>query len=576
MKQMDRYIKPYMKRYSRQLSITILFGLATVLSGALLMFVSGYLISRAAERPETILLIYVPIVAVRTFGISKAVTRYIERLIGHDAVLKILSDMRVKLYDMLEPQALFVRSRFQVGDLLGTLADDIEHLQDVYIRTVFPTVLALVLFIASILPLTLFDWKFAIWIALCLSVILFVFPLCSLYLLRRKQIDYKKRRAHLYRQLTDAVFGLSDWLISGKQKFFLEQFTASSSKMNAIDKKMRYWSQYRAFLLQVVSGIILVSVAIWAGNKAGEGDIYPAYIAAFTLVVLPILEALVPVSAAVEKIPAYEESMQRIDDIRIQMPEQQEQGGVVAEEVNEGIIDIRRVSYRYPGEERLALQNISLTIPHGQKIAIIGKSGAGKTTLLQLLQGILSPLEGTVSIDGCAAQAYRDKIHERIAVLNQKPYLFATTVANNIRLGNPTATPEDIARVAEQVKLNDYLASLENGFDTHMEEAGQRFSGGERQRIALARILLKNAPIVILDEPTIGLDPKMERDLLRTMFNALQGRTIVWITHHLIGVENMDDILFMDQGRIIMRGTHKELLQTSSRYRNLYELDRPW
>ncbi|MED0671280.1 thiol reductant ABC exporter subunit CydC [Aneurinibacillus aneurinilyticus] len=576
MKQMDRYITPYMKRYSKQLSITILFGLATVLSGALLMFVSGYLISRAAERPETILLIYVPIVAVRTFGISKAVTRYIERLIGHDAVLKILSDMRVKLYDMLEPQALFVRSRFQVGDLLGTLADDIEHLQDVYIRTVFPTVLALVLFIASILSLTLFDWKFAIWVALCLGVILFVFPLCSLYLLRRKQIDYKKRRAHLYRQLTDAVFGLSDWLISGKQQFFLEQFTASSAKMNAIDKKMRYWSQYRAFLLQVVSGIILVSVAIWAGNKAGAGDIYPAYIAAFTLVVLPILEALVPVSAAVEKIPAYEESMQRIDDIRIQMPEQQEQGGVVAEEVNEGIIDIRQVSYRYPGEERLALQNISLTIPHGQKIAIIGKSGAGKTTLLQLLQGILSPLEGTVSINGCAAQAYRDKIHERIAVLNQKPYLFATTVANNIRLGDPTATPEDIARVAEQVKLNDYLASLENGFDTHMEEAGQRFSGGERQRIALARILLKNTPIVILDEPTIGLDPKTERDLLRTMFNALQGKTIIWITHHLIGVENMDDILFMDQGRIIMQGTHKELLQTSSRYRNLYELDRPW
>jgi ATP-binding cassette subfamily C protein CydC len=422
----------------------------------------------------------------------------------------------------------------------------------------------------------LFDWKFAIWVALCLGVILFVFPLCSLYLLRRKQIDYKKRRAHLYRQLTDAVFGLSDWLISGKQQFFLEQFTASSAKMNAIDKKMRYWSQYRAFLLQVVSGIILVSVAIWAGNKAGAGDIYPAYIAAFTLVVLPILEALVPVSAAVEKIPAYEESMQRIDDIRIQMPEQQEQGGVVAEEVNEGIIDIRQVSYRYPGEERLALQNISLTIPHGQKIAIIGKSGAGKTTLLQLLQGILSPLEGTVSINGCAAQAYRDKIHERIAVLNQKPYLFATTVANNIRLGDPTATPEDIARVAEQVKLNDYLASLENGFDTHMEEAGQRFSGGERQRIALARILLKNTPIVILDEPTIGLDPKTERDLLRTMFNALQGKTIIWITHHLIGVENMDDILFMDQGRIIMQGTHKELLQTSSRYRNLYELDRPW
>ena len=146
----------------------------------MLTFTSGYLISRAAQRPENILMIYVPVVLVRTFGISRAVTHYVERLAGHNAVLKILSHMSVKLYGILEPQALFIRSRFQTGDLLGTLADDIEHLQDVYIRTIFPTLTALSLFVSSVLSLAFFDWLFALWIALCLSIIVVVYPLLSL------------------------------------------------------------------------------------------------------------------------------------------------------------------------------------------------------------------------------------------------------------------------------------------------------------------------------------------------------------------------------------------------------------
>src|SRR5699024_2097450 len=207
------YIAPYMKKYKKAMTMTILLGVIAVLSGAMLTFTAGYLISRASTQPETILLLYIPIVLVRTFGLSRAVAHYIERLIGHNVVLKILADMRVQLYKMLEPQALFIRSRFQTGDLLGTLADDIEHLQDVYIRTIFPSVIGLCLFLYATIMLAVFDLKFAIWIGICLSVIVFVYPFYSLKKLKQHQIKIKAQRSQMYQNVTDAIFGLSDWMI---------------------------------------------------------------------------------------------------------------------------------------------------------------------------------------------------------------------------------------------------------------------------------------------------------------------------------------------------------------------------
>jgi len=568
------YITPYLKQYNRSIILAIFFGLLTVFGASMLTFTSGYLISRASQMPENILMIYVPVVLVRTFGISRAVTRYLERLTGHNAVLKILSQMRIKLYGILEPQALFIRSRFQTGDLLGTLSDDIEHLQDVYIRTIFPTLVALFLFVASIISLALFDWKFAIWIALCLSIIVFVYPLFSLFLLKKRQVEQKQKRSRLYQTLTDAIFGLGDWIISGQKERFLTQYAENSQASNKIDKKIRYWNQSRAFQLQMITGMILIFVGIWAGNQAQAGDIAPTYIAAFTLVTLPIIEGLIPISHAIERIPTYQESMKRLDHIEHYVPQatlRAEETAPVSPKAN---LEISDVYYRYENEQNDALQQISLLIPHGKKIAVLGKSGAGKSTLLQLLLGALSPTAGNIEINGHHPQNYGEDIFEMISVLNQKPYLFATSVKNNIRLGNQDASREEIEQVVKQVKLDDYILSLPMGLDTQMEETGQRFSGGERQRIALARILLKNTPIVILDEPTVGLDPQTERYLLDTIFSTLKDKTVIWVTHHLIGIEKTDQVLFVDKGRIVMNGSHQELLKTNERYQQLYLLDR--
>ncbi|WP_309147206.1 amino acid ABC transporter ATP-binding/permease protein [Paenibacillus illinoisensis] len=233
------------------------------------------------------------------------------------------------------------------------------------------------------------------------------------------------------------------------------------------------------------------------------------------------------------------------------------------------------VSYRYASEDAHAVQGVSLHLPQGKRLAILGRSGGGKSTLLKLIQGALLPSAGEVLINDQPIQTLGENVPDVIAVLNQNPHLFDTTVANNLRIGRPHATDEEIRRVAEQVGLSGLIESLPQEYNTPMLETGMRFSGGERQRIALARVLLRETPVVIFDEPTVGLDPVTERALMRTILDSMQGKTMIWVTHHLIGAEQMDEVIFMENGQIAMQGSHEQLLAREERYRRLVELDRP-
>lgn len=192
-----------------------------------------------------------------------------------------------------------------------------------------------------------------------------------------------------------------------------------------------------------------------------------------------------------------------------------------------------------------------------------------------MIQGVIQPTTGRVTYNGETSASFHAETSSIISVLNQTPHLFATTLRNNILLGVEEASDKELIKAIKSAQLEELVSSLPNGLDTFMEETGQRFSGGERQRVALARILLQKTPIVIMDEPNASLDPKTEKALLKTIFTTLEGKTMIWITHHLVGVEEMDEIIFMDQGEIVLRGSHQELLATSSRYQQLYALDHP-
>ncbi|PFR26263.1 thiol reductant ABC exporter subunit CydC [Bacillus cereus] len=571
---MNNWIGPYIKQNKGRMTLTLILGLLGVSSGAMLLFISGYLISKSSLHPENVMAVYVPIVATRAFSIGQAVFHYVERLVGHDVVLRILEKMRTKLYRIVEPQALFFRSRFQTGDVLCVLSEDIEHLQNLYLRTIFPSILALAVYSIFVVILGAFDWMFALIAGSMLAVIVFLLPFVSLFMMKQQHVRLKQGRNRLYQQLTDAVFGLSDWQASGRTTEFVKEYTEQNVQLVKIEKKMKRWHHIRDGIIHLIVGIVVISMIIWTGNQAGSGQIAPTVIAAFILMTLSITNALIPVSDAIDRIPSYVESAHRLHNV---------ESAIVAEERRETCeeeigfvpmnveIELNNVSYHYPESNELVLKDISLHIKAGKKIAILGRSGTGKSTLLKLLTGALNPVNGQVLLNG--KLAHTNLLSKYISVLNQKPHLFDTTIGNNVRIGRPEASDQDIWKALEQAQIASHIQSLPNGLQTKMHEMGKRFSGGERQRVAFARTLMQEAPIIVLDEPTIGLDPKTEVALLETMFAATKDKTVIWVTHHLMGIEHADETIFLDGGQIVMQGSHKQLLMSNEKYRKLYEMD---
>jgi ATP-binding cassette subfamily C protein CydC len=570
----EKWIIPYLKHYRGLFVLAILLGSLTILFGGGLMFTSGYLITKASTRPESILMVYVPIVGVRTFGIGRAVLSYVERLTGHQFVLKILSDMRARLYKVLEPQAVFLRSRFLTGDILGILADDIENLQNFYLKTLFPSVVSLVIYAVIIICAGLFSISFAILLAVMIGLLIFVGPILSFIYMKAKNESLKQGRHQLYQQFTDAVFGISDWIFSGRYLNFIQRYESEQQKLLEVETKIHSYVNWRSVFNQIVLGMIVIMSIYWAEGMTVSGKIPGTFIAAFGLVMMSLLESFLPISEAVSEGSAYQDSIRRLESMEgDQVQKWKETVENEQFDFSEVTIECKHLSFQYANHP-LLINDFSLKAAQGEKIAILGPSGTGKSTLLKMIQGALEPTVGEILLNGKRPHNIQLSIPKMLSVLNQKAYLFHTSVLNNIRLGNPEASDEEVYEAAKQVGMHDQIKGLPNGYATNMKETGQRFSGGERQRIALARILLQKTPVVIMDEPTVGLDPITENKLLNTIFNTLKGKTIIWVTHHLAGMDKMDRIIFMDQGKITMSGSHQRLLG-EERYRRLYELDHP-
>lgn len=577
----EGWIMPYLRAYALRFAAIVALGALTVLAAGMLTFTSGFLISKSALRPENILMVYVPIVGVRTFGIARSVLRYVERLSAHDAVLRVLSKMRVRLYGRLEPQALQLRSRYRTGDLLGLMSDDVEKLQDVYVRSIFPGVTALLTYAIVISALGWFDWTFALLTALYLLVLVAVVPFVSLRITRRNQIGLKRAQSALYARLTDAVLGLGDWTISGRGGEFAAAYEQGEREAAVYERRLSAWTRRRALITQMSVGLLVLIVAVWSAGQLADRSIPATLLAAFVLVVIPLSDAFTPMADAVNRIPSYTESLNRLN--ALDDPANADNPSIpavpaeaTARMAHDAHILLRGAEFRYAGSVESAVRELNLDIPQGKRVAIIGRSGSGKSTLLKLIQGVYPTSGGKLTFNGLSAHLLGEQMPKIVSVLNQSPHLFDTTILNNIRLGREDASDEEVREAARRARLGELIDTLPQGYATPMHEAGGRFSGGERQRVALARVLLQDTPVLLLDEPTVGLDARTEAALLHTLLAETEGKTLIWATHHLVAAEQMDEILFMDEGRIVLRGTHAELMASSERYRNLYRLDRPW
>ena len=570
-------IRTEIKKNKSMMILVVVLGILSTVSGAALMYVSGFLISKSSLRIGNILMLQVPTVLTRTFSLSQSTFAYLQRLTSHNLVLGIIEKMRSRVYKILEPHALKLKKEYKSGDLLGLIAEDIEHLQNIYLKTIFPSIVSLVLYVIFVTLMFGYDMSYAILATLFGLFIIFIVPFASLTFTRRNFQVMKEAKYDLYKNFTSAIFGISDWISSNRVNDFMNEYQEKETRLLKKETKIKIFVHFRENLVNFIAGLTVFYMIYSCWNMTLNDSIENVYIASFCMMALSVMSVSVMTSESVAHIPGYEVSIKRVkdfyaneqDDVDIDKALQNKEGNV---------IDIENVTFAYENGKNV-LDNISLSIKKGEKVAILGRSGVGKSTLVKLLTGTYTDYTGSISVLGKVPT--EKMLGTKISLLNQKPYLFDMTIRENLKLAlldkKEEVTDDEInSKIEESLEksqLTRLISELPEGINTNVFETGSRFSGGERQRIAFARTLIQNNELLLLDEPTVGLDPKTEHELLKTIFETNRDKTIVWITHHLNSIKYMDRIIFIKDGKVEMNGTHEELYQTNKKYRKLYDMD---
>lgn len=580
----DTWVKPFFKQYRRALLLALALGVATFVFAAALMFTSGYLIS-GAPLVASVLVLNVPLGLVRLFGVGKPILNYFERLASHDWVLRMTSSLRLRLYRSVEGEAMAFRSKRSTGDVLGLLAQDVGHIQNLYLRTLFPLIVGGILYVALVVGAGVLSLGLGLALLVLAGLAAIAAPLVSVLANAAREARRKQQRARLYDRLSDNVLGVADWVFAQRGGDYLAVHEEAERLLRAEQRRIERFDRARDLVLQLAFGAIVVVLLAWAGTRfGGLPDGGANWVAAFALGFFPLIEVFAPLPAAAQEAGAYRDSIERLNDL----PEPGDggapepaadtaaAGAALRPPVPRGALDIRLAGVRfgYEGSGEEVLRGIDLEIPFGQKVAVLGRSGAGKSTLAGLIRGDLAPQQGEATLGGVPCAAFGDGMARYLGVIQQRTYLFNATLLDNLRIGNPAATEDEVREALARVGLETLLERLPQGLLTMVDEAGMRFSGGERHRIALARVLLQGAPVVLLDEPFAALDPLTEQALLDTLLKVFADRTLILITHHLQGASRLDRVVFLADGGVSLDGAPADLERESAYYRRLLALDR--
>ena len=565
------WLKDLVKPFRKKAVLALALGVASACCGALLMFVSGYLICRTAWPETTLFMVMVPIAFVQLFGIGRPITHYFERLVSHDWIFRVTSRLRKELFQAAERIAGDPSNPKSSGDYLEMLAEDIGHLQNLYLRVAFPAIIALVMLVCAFVFSSVFD------IALGLAVLgigiiaAIVMPVVAYALTKPLQLRIKELRARAYGQVTDDIVGALDWSLAGRAGDAIDRTIVSGNTLSSAEAGVRTRIRIIELASALVLGLGVVLITCLAGNIFQGSAGGEHYIAAFALGLFPLMQMFVLLPGAVSNAPSHLSSINHLDDVLSGTEDGAPTGALPSGCGTPAYaISLEDVSYRYPASTTPALSDLNLNVPAGQKVAVIGQSGSGKTTLAALVRGALAPSEGSVAIGGYTMP----DASGLVCYIPQTPYVFDASLRVNLAYADPNADDAAMLDALARAGLADKVAKLEDGLDTHVGETGTGFSGGEAHRIALARALLSQRPVVLLDEPFSAVDPATERMLLDTLFGAFEGKTLIVITHHLMDIECFDRVILMHDGAISLDGPPQDLASTSEHFRELLDFDR--
>jgi ATP-binding cassette subfamily C protein CydCD len=552
-------------------ALSVLFGSLTIGASVALMGTSAWLISEAALHPS-IAVISVAIVGVRFFGISRAVFRYFERLVSHNVTFRLLSRLRVWFYEKLEPLAPARLMEYRAGDLLARIISDVGTLENFYVRVVAPPLTAILVMIGVSIFLASSDPRLAALLIGFFLLLGLILPILAQTMSQRPGRDVITQRADLNIQVVDGIQGIADILAFAHVQDRLSQISATGKSYGDSQKRLARINGIHSGLSTFMSNFALWVVLFLCIPLVTIGRLDGVMLASLALITLSSFEAVTPLPLAAQMWISSREAAQRLFEVVDTKPAVSEQAPA-NKIITNYELQIRDLSFTYPNQPIPALQHITFKLQPETSIAIVGPSGAGKSTLANLLLRFWDYESGEIRLGGESLKAYApDGVRERIGYVSQNTYFFNTSVYENLRMARRRVTKEEVESAARAAQIHDFIMGLPKGYDTLIGEQGLRLSGGERQRLAIARAIIKDAPILILDEPTANLDTLTERQVLETLFALMRRKTSLLITHRLVGLENVNEILVLDHGQIVERGTHLFLLNQNGLYHRLWSL----
>ncbi|MGE5643678.1 MAG: thiol reductant ABC exporter subunit CydC, partial [Byssovorax cruenta] len=553
-------------------ALSVLLSTLTIGSSVALIGTSSWLISTAALHPSVADL-GVSVVGVRFFGISRGLFRYLERLVSHNVTFRLLARLRVWFYEKLEPLAPARLMEYKSGDLLARVIGDVETLENFYVRVISPSLTAVAIGILVSLFFAAFYVPIALVLICFFLAVGLILPFLAQLASRRAGQRLITQRADLHSQLVDGIQGMPDLLAFGQGARCMRQISSAGKAYGSTQKQMARINAVHSALVTLLTNLGSWIVLAMVIPQVSAGNIKGVMLGTFTLMTLASFEAVMPLPLAAQMWNASREAARRLFEVVDAEPAVKETGYPGLENGLSSTLQFSNLTFSYPAQTTPALQNVGFTVPEGKSFAIVGPSGAGKSTIANLLLRFWDYEIGDIALGGESLKRLdSDEVRKRLALVSQNNYFFNTSVRENLRMARRGVRQEEIEEAATAAHIHEFIIGLPKGYDTLIGEQGVRLSGGERQRLAIARALLKEAPILIFDEPTANLDPVTEKQVLETLFETMKRKTSLLITHRLIGLENVDEILVMDHGRIAERGTHSELLKRGGLYRRLWDV----